>query len=90
MNGEGKFLWLGHGEWKVRGGRGTEETHLEKVEGFCSKILLSLVFSCISKTYLGHMFLISHEMIFGVPPDLKYSLKIFFSSSSNSLVIYSH
>lgn len=91
LNADGKFLWLGHGKWKVRGGREKEKTHLDKVEGFYSKLLLSLVFSCIGKTYLGLMFLISHDMIFGVPPDLKYSLKIYiFLSSSNSLVIYAH
>lgn len=74
LNAEGKFLWLGHNEGKAGGGKGKEEIHLDKIECFCSKLLLSLVFSYISRTYLGLMFLISHEIIFGVPSDLKYSL----------------
>lgn len=71
MDAEIKLLWHGHRKWKEEEGRRTEDI---MTEWKASVVWYSVVQTKLS--YLSLMFLLSHELIFEVPPDLIYSAKI--------------
>ena len=61
-------------------GSGKGETEIEKKDILTRWVASAVNYFCFlyrqNLPYLGLMFLINHELIFGVPSDLKYSVKI--------------